>query len=451
MTLKPPKFGYFDDSELVSEEVYQPDPRSDQREPGGRYTDYGADDPGWQPPPTPGDDQQAPADLGEWNAGEDPGMIPPRQWLLGNQFCRGFISSIVAAGGTGKSLRLVQFIALATGRQLTGQKVFRRCRVLLISLEDDRDELQRRIKAVLDHYKIPRSELDGWLFCASPKLAKIAVLNKYKTRSIGPLEQMIRAAIERRKPDIVSLDPFVKTHALEESDSGDMDFVCDLLARLSIEFGIAVDSPHHVHKGQMTPGDADAGRGSSGIRDAGRLVYTLCPMSEGEATAFNIPQEERSSYVRLDAAKVNIAARSGRETWFKLIGVSIGNATEEYPTGDTIQVIEPWLQPDAWSDTTIEGLNAILDTIERGVLEDDGRPTGQRYSNAPAASKERQVWPVIQTVYPTKPESQCRKIISAWLDSRLLFSKEYNDPVQRKPRQGLYVDAAKWASGAVRQ
>ena len=169
--------------------------------------------------------------LDEWDAGDDPGPIPPRQWLLGNQFCREFISSIVAAGGVGKSaLRLLQFISLATGRALCGQHVFRRTRVLIISLEDDRNELQRRIKAVLDYYGIERSELKGWLFCASPKLVKLAMLNG-KTRVIGPLEQFIRDAIERRKPEIVSLDPFIKTHALEENDSGDMDFVCDLLSQ----------------------------------------------------------------------------------------------------------------------------------------------------------------------------------------------------------------------------
>jgi RecA-family ATPase len=89
------------------------------------------------------------------------------------------------------------------------------------------------------------------------------------------LEGQIKEAIERRKPDLVALDPFVKTHALEENDAGDMDFVCSLLAQLAIERHIAVDVPHHVHKGQIIPGDADSGRGSSGIRDAGRLVYTL--------------------------------------------------------------------------------------------------------------------------------------------------------------------------------
>ena len=159
-----------------------------------------------------------PGSLDEWDAGNDPGPIPPRQWLLGNQFCRGFISSIVAAGGAGKTaLRLLQFISLATGRALSGQTVFRRCRVLLISLEDDRDELQRRIKAVLDRYRIDRGELRGWLFCASPKLVKLAMMNG-KTRVTGPLEQYLRDAIERRKPDLISLDPFIKTHSLEENN-----------------------------------------------------------------------------------------------------------------------------------------------------------------------------------------------------------------------------------------
>jgi AAA domain/Bifunctional DNA primase/polymerase, N-terminal len=151
-------------------------------------------------------------DLGEWDAGDDPGEIKPRPWLLGNQFCRGFISSIVAAGGTGKtSLRLLQFISMALGRSLCGQYVFHRCRVLLVTLEDNDDELQRRIKAVLDHYRIDRSELKGWLFCKAVRRMKLAELAG-RQRIVGPLEKLLRSAIERRKPDVISLDPFVKLH-----------------------------------------------------------------------------------------------------------------------------------------------------------------------------------------------------------------------------------------------
>jgi AAA domain len=382
------------------------------------------------------------ASLDEWDAGDDPGCISPRQWLLGNQFCRGFISSIVAAGGAGKSaLRLVQYISLATGRSLCGQHVFRRSRVLLISLEDDREEMQRRVKAVLDHYGIDRNELKDWLFCASPKLAKLAEM-KNRTRVVGRLEQQVRDAIERRKPDIVSLDPFIKTHGLEENDSGGMDFVCDLLARLAIEFNVAVDSPHHVHKGQVTPGDGDSGRGSSGIRDAGRLVYTLVPMSDDEAKTFNINPDDRRSYIRLDSAKVNIAANSTKATWFRVIGVPIGNGTPEYPNGDTVQVIEPWAPPDAWTGTAAAELNAILTEIDRGLTDESGRPNGRRYSDSPKAT-DRAVWRVVQKHYPDKSEGQCRTIIKAWLETGLLYSDDYDDPIEYRNRKGVYVDNSK--------
>jgi hypothetical protein len=78
---------------------------------------------------------------------------------------------------------------------------------LLITLEDSDDELQRRIKAVLDHYGIDRSDLRGWLFCKAVRRQKLAELVG-RQRLVGPLEKLLRAAIARRKPDVISLDPF---------------------------------------------------------------------------------------------------------------------------------------------------------------------------------------------------------------------------------------------------
>jgi hypothetical protein len=403
------------------------------------------------PKPNGGPQHNEVGELGEWDAGEDPGPISPRPWLLANQFCCGFISSLVAAGGIGKSaLRLLQFISLALGRSICGQHVFRRCRVLLISLEDDYDEVQRRLAAVLIHYNIDRNELKGWLFCATPMRSKLAVMDGRQHRVVGPLEQQIRHAIERRKPDLVGIDPFVKLHSLGENDSADMNFVCDLLVSIAVDAKIAVDIPHHVHKGQIAPGDADAGRGSSGIRDAGRLIFTLTPMSADEADDFGIEPDQRYSYVRLDSAKVNIALRSGAPTWFKLIGVPLGNATTDYPNGDSVQVIEPWSPPDAWAGLSNATLNAILDYIDGGLRDEDGQSTGERFSNAPAA-KGRAVWPVVQRFATDKTEGQCRIIIHQWLENEVLVPKDYYSQAERKERSGLQVNSAKRPGSEVRQ
>jgi hypothetical protein len=99
-------------------------------------------------------------------------------------------------------------------------------------------------------------------------------------------------------------------------------------------------------------------------------------------------------------------------------------------------VIEPWAPPSAWSDTSVETLNRILDDIATGM------ENGRRYSNAPAA-KDRAVLPVVQKYYPEKPEGQCRTIILAWLESGLLYDDKYDDPVEYRERKGLYVDNAK--------
>src|SRR5262249_5461506 len=155
---------------------------------------------------------------------------------------------------------------------------------------------------------------------------------------------------ERIKPDIVMLDPFVKLHALEENDNGAMDFVCDLLAQLGIEYDISVDAPHHSRKGTAVPGDPDSGRGGSSIRDAGRLVFTLTVMSEEEAQKFNIPIHMRRAYVRLDSAKVNLLPGTQPAAWFRLVGVKLNNGNDKYPNGDEIQTVVPWMPPDTWDN-----------------------------------------------------------------------------------------------------
>jgi hypothetical protein len=306
----------------------------------------------------------------------------------------------------------------------------------LLSFEDGRDELQRRLTAALLHHNINRSELKGWLYYATPKNIKLAELENGSPHR-GMLEQELRTRIEELQPDIVCLDPFVKTHTLEENNSGSMDFVCDLLATFADEFNIAVDAPHHSRKGIITPGDADMGRGSSSIRDAGRLVYTLTPMDEAEARQFSIEQTERRSFVRLDSAKVNIARPASAATWFKLVSVNIGNATKDYPAGDEVQTVQPWKPPDTWASISAATLNAVLTDIEAGL------PNGQRFTNAPAAAPARAVWRLVQKHVPSHGEAQCRQIISAWLDNGVLYPEKYDDPIDRKSRQGLRLDPAK--------
>jgi 5S rRNA maturation endonuclease (ribonuclease M5) len=379
------------------------------------------------------------AGLGEWDAGDDVDPPPPRGWLLGNIFCRGFMSSLLGDGGSGKTAtRYAQLMSLATGRALTGEYVFERCRVLIVSLEDDDWELRRRILAARLHHGVELSEMKGWLFLATPGAAggKLMTIDKNGRLNRGALADKLEATITARKIDLVYLDPFIKSHSVGENDNTAIDEVAQVLTDLAAKHDIAIDTPHHVSKGAPDPGNANRGRGASAQKDAGRLVYTLSPMSTDEAQAFGLKEEERRLLVRMDSGKVNIAPPMSKAQWFRLIGVPLGNATDRYPNGDNVQTIEPWTPPDTWADLNSPLLNRILDDIDAGL------PDGNRYSDGPNVG-DRAAWKVVVEQAPTKTEAQAREIVKTWVKNGLLKVEQYENPQTRKMVKGLRVDPTK--------
>ena len=176
--------------------------------------------------------------------------------------------------------------------------------------------------------------MDGWLWICAPgaQAGKLMTLDRKGRAEIGALAGKIERAIVRRKADIISLDPFVKTHGVFENDNNLIDQVAQILANLAAKHDIAVDTPHHVKKGAPEPGNADRARGASAQKDAYRLVYTLTVMSAAEAEMFGVPEEERHAHLRMDKGKVNLVPPARKAQWFRLVGVPLGNATELYPS-----------------------------------------------------------------------------------------------------------------------
>ena len=388
-----------------------------------------------------GSDKDA-EELGEWDFGAahiTAADIPPRGWLLGNLLCRQFLASLQGDGAVGKTaLRIACALSLATGRNLIGEHVFARCRVLYLCFEDGETELKRRIFAAMKHYGIADDDIEGRLFvrAISNSEWKLATSSDFGTPEVGPLLAMLDGAIVRRKIGAVFLDPFIKTHSLPENDNNALDFVATMLANLAVERDVSIDTPLHTRKGAADPGNADAGRGASSYKDAGRLVYTLCVMSKDEAKLFGIPEGERRRLIRMDSGKVNIAPPSGEAKWLKLVGVPIGNCSERYPAGDEIQVVESWTPPDTWAGVPNDVANDILTDIDAGL------PDGQRYSSANAA-KSRAAWGVVAEHCPIKSEAMCRKIISTWVENKVLVEREYEDPIRRRKVTGLFLDPLK--------
>ena len=319
---------------------------------------------------------------------------------------------------------------MATGQPLTGEHVFQRCRVLILSFEDDRDELRRRVRAAMKHHGVSPSDVRRWLFLAAPAAMgwKLAEL-KDGTAEVGELPGKLEAAIRGLHIDVVVIDPLVKAHAVEENSNRQIDLVAGILAGIAASCDCAIDAPHDVAKGAADPGNADKGRGASAFKDAARLVYSLTTMNEDEAKIFGIPETERRLLIRMDSAKVNIAPPAGKATWFRLVGVALDNGNATYPQGDEVQTVEPWMPPDAWAGLSHFKLNEILTAIDKG-LED-----GRRYS-AHNQATDCAAWRVVQAHAPDRTEAQAREIIKTWVKNGVLVTRATAIPSGGRTRKG---------------
>jgi AAA domain len=179
----------------------------------------------------------------------DPKTIPPRQWLYGQHYIRKFVSATIAAPGIGKSsLDLVELIAMASGRPLLGVPVPKQLCVWYWNLEDPYDEIERRIAAILLHFKIDPAEIEGRLFVNSGRDDPLVIAEKHRDSVVihAPIANALTAEIIARGVDALSIDPFVSCHRVPENDNGAIDAVTKAWSKIADTANCATDLVHHV-------------------------------------------------------------------------------------------------------------------------------------------------------------------------------------------------------------
>lgn len=369
--------------------------------------------------------------------------IPPRRWSYGTKLVRGFISILAAPAGVGKSAwSATMALDLASGKATMHDAPRGAQKVWLVNLEDPRDETLRKIAAAMRHPDkgYPEECLQN-LFVDSGRDQNFIVAEEPQQGvmvATPQYEQLVRE-IQARKIDVLVLDPFVRAHHVNENANKSIDYVMDLFAKIADKCDISILLVHHTRKG-FVGGDADSVRGSSSMVGAARVAFTLSAMSSEEAAAFNIPQDDRRSFIRVDNAKANLSKSAGDAQWIQLVSVDLCNFSEEYPKGDSVQVAMPWSPPDAWDGIDDKKANEILTAIEEGYIDEEGHrePYGETKQ-----SKGRWVGYLIigctmDGDKPTKSEEDAKKIIRKWLKDGYLEKEEYQTK-NRKTASGLVV------------
>ena len=233
------------------------------------------------------------------NSGEEVGLpIPPREWILEQTFCKGFLSGIIAIGGGGKTaVRLAQAMSCAIGIPLTGQRVFHRCNVLFVGLEDGETELRRRIEAARLHFGVSDEQLIDALYYWCPMGFKIARVSERSNDLFLEAElcQALRTIIARHRIGLVLIDPLIKAAGVPENHNTAMDGVMVLLAKVAVECNCAVDVLHHIAKGGVCRRVTAIAPVALCGQGRGQLLQTVTPMSEKDAefTGLSAAEEAR--------------------------------------------------------------------------------------------------------------------------------------------------------------
>ncbi len=362
----------------------------------------------------------------------DPTSIPPRPWLYGTQLLRGYVSVLVAPGGVGKTgYAMGVGLALASGRPLFGEKIYQRINVAVLNLEDPMEELDRRLAALTIHHDVERAEIEGryYLYSADERPVTIAAVSEDGHEIVHPDAAAIVREIQHHRIGLLIVDPFAESHELEENSNSEMNKAAAAWRRIARSTGCAILLIHHVRKGAAT--DIDAARGAKALTDSARVGLLMSAMTEDEAEEFDISVEDRTSYIRLDDAKANMARRAGVARWFKLETIELHNTTPAYPNGDRVAAIARWSPPSAMGTLTVVQCNEALDFISKGP-----RP-GVLYT-ATRAKSNRWGGEVLIELFGVS-EKRAATILNVWLREGVLQVREYEDSEQRKKRNGLFV------------
>lgn len=296
--------------------------------------------------------------------------LPRREWILGRFLLAGKVTVLIAPPGAGKSIfSIMACISTITGSELVGMTPYIQGPALIINNEDDLDEINRRVHAILREYDLAPFNLLDQLHIHSGVETPFIIAKRNLDGGVRPLDyEQIKAYVIKHQIKVVVCDPFIETHQVSENSNEEIAQVGRLYRKLAVEANCAVLLIHHTRKPTQGKadgyaGNADSGRGASALMGVARIASTLYTMTDKDAKKYSIPSSERHTYIRLDDAKANLSLMSGVARWFR-------KDTLKLPNGDDVGVLRLQALAESVVDDDAELLSTIIRVMGANNLSD---------------------------------------------------------------------------------
>lgn len=142
--------------------------------------------------------------------------------------------------------------------------------------------------AAEDALHIVRRRLDGICEAAGFDLADLDITAPTVRLDMDADRRNLAETVERLKPRLLILDPFVRLHRIDENDSGEVAPILAYLRELQRRHGVAVLLVHHAKKGAGNARAGQALRGSSEFHAWGDSNLYLRRDGDGDQLTLSI-------------------------------------------------------------------------------------------------------------------------------------------------------------------
>ncbi len=285
-----------------------------------------------------------------------------RQWILGHDYMVGFVTLTMAQPGVGKSMiTMLEALAIASGRELSGVTVKKPGRVWIYNLEDPEDELEMRLAGIAQYYNVDEKALQMVHYTGQDQKFRIAKSNHGEVLIDTAAVKRVIKHIKRHSIVLLCVDPLANVHDCVENSNDEMNKVMVAFADIARETGCAISIVHHSSKGSGNAGDMNKSRGASSVTGAARIVRHVVGMDEDMGKDYGVSPQAVGDYVGVFSAKASMSKEDGLPRWFEKVSVPIACVDGEESVGT--------VQPRQLARVKRENLMVVRDTLIRVIRD----------------------------------------------------------------------------------
>lgn len=265
----------------------------------------------------------SPLDLANGKIRISPDEPPPRDWVVDGLLLAEKSAVLAGFGGVSKTQLAIQLaMSVALGQPFADRAVKQGGAILLLG-EEDRDEISRRVSAVVRQKKLDQSQITrlvnsmyGFPFVGQDM--RLTVKPKEGLKESPLVQGIVNTAKQAGGIKLIVLDHLALLHGGDFNAREDAALTMRVVNHIGQETGAAVLLLAHSPKSAAGKVESDSSMvaGSTAFVDQARGAWILATMREDEAKTFGFDRDERLQHVSLDIVKNNYAA-TGEVSWFK--------------------------------------------------------------------------------------------------------------------------------------